>query len=120
VNLEKGRAVFGVEITEPADNVKVVVRDANNRAVHTVDLGPQDVGTNPLIWDGVDDGGVKVADGKFTLDIVATRGGKTLDTSAASGLSFGQVDSVSSGAQGVKLNVQNLGALDLSSVRQIL
>jgi flagellar basal-body rod modification protein FlgD len=120
VNLEKGRAAFGVEITEPADNVKVVVRDANNRAVHTVDLGSQDVGTNPLVWDGLDDSGVKVNDGKYTLDIVATRGGKTLDTSAASGLSFGLVNSVSSGAQGVKLNVQNLGALDLSTVRQIL
>ncbi len=120
VNLNEGRAVFGVELSEPADNVKVVIRDAGNRAVHTQELGPQEVGSKPLAWDGLDDQGKKVADGKFKFEVVATRGGKVLDDKVASGLSFGQVNSVSSGAQGVKLNVQEMGAVELSLVRQIL
>lgn len=118
VDLTSSKAIFGVELTEPADNVKVVIRDANKRALHTVDLGSKDIGATPLAWDGKDDSGNQVADGKYTIDVVATRGGK--DVPGVSALSFGEVGSVSSSAQGVKLNVVGMGAVDLSTVRQIL
>ena len=118
VDLTGGKAIFGVEMTEPADNVKVIIRDAGKRALHTVDLGPKDSGTTPLAWDGKDNTGNQVADGKYTLEVVATRGGK--DVSGASTLSFGEVGSVSSSAQGVKLNVIGQGSIDLATVRQIL
>ncbi len=118
VDLTSSKAIFGVELTEPVDNVKVVIRDANQRALHTVNLGSKDIGTTPLAWDGKDDSGNQVADGKYTIDVIATRGGK--EVSGASALSFGEVGSVSSSAQGVKLNVVGMGAVDLSTVRQIL
>ncbi|MEN9864502.1 MAG: flagellar hook assembly protein FlgD [Pseudomonadota bacterium] len=118
VTLANSQAVLGVEMTEPADNVKVVIRDAGKRVLHTVDLGPQDIGTQPLAWDGKDDAGNKVADGKYTMEVVAVRGGVAV--AGANPLAFGQVGSVSTGAQGVKINVQGLGALDFASVKQVL
>lgn len=118
VTLANSQAVMGVELTEPADNVKVVIRDAGERILHTVDLGPQEIGTQPLAWDGKDDTGTKVADGKYKVEVVATRGGKAV--AGANPLAFGQVGSVSTGAQGVKINVQGLGALDFASVKQVL
>jgi flagellar basal-body rod modification protein FlgD len=118
VDLTGSKAVLGVELTSPADEVKLVIRDGSKRAVHTVNLGPKEIGVTPLAWDGMDDSGKQVADGHFTAEVVATRGGKPIE--GASTLSFGQVGSVSSSNNGVKLNVPGQGAIDLSAVRQIL
>lgn len=118
VTLAKSQAVLGVELTEPADNVKVVIRDAGNRVLHTADLGAQEIGTQPLAWDGLDDKGVKVADGKYKVEVVATRGGVAV--AGAHPLAFGQVSSVSTGAQGVKLNLQGAASINFSDVKQIL
>lgn len=118
MELDKGKALFGVEITEPADNVKVTVLDASKNVVRMIDLGPQDIGTLPLGWDGMSDKGVAAKDGHYTLEVTATRGGKKIG--GATPLSFATVSSVSTGAQGVKLNTANLGALELTDVRQFL
>ncbi len=118
VTLANGRAALGVEMTEPADNVKVVIRDAGNRILHTADLGAQEIGTLPLAWDGLDDKGVKVPDGKYKVEVVATRGGTAV--AGAHPLAYGQVSSVSTGAQGVKLNLQGATSVNFSEVKQIL
>jgi flagellar basal-body rod modification protein FlgD len=118
VTLANSQAVLGVELTEPADSVKVLIRDGGNRILHTADLGPQEVGVQPLSWDGLDDNGVKVPDGKYKIEVVAMRGGVAV--AGANPLSFGQVSSVSTGAQGVKLNLQGAGSIDFSTVKQIL
>jgi flagellar basal-body rod modification protein FlgD len=118
VNLAHGESVFGVDVSEAADNVQVTVRDAGGKAVHTIDLGPQEAGSLPLAWDGKNDQGVQVADGRYTIDVVSTRGGK--EVQAASALTFGVVSSVSSGSQGVKLNIPGAGAVNFADVRQIL
>jgi flagellar basal-body rod modification protein FlgD len=118
LTLSSGAAVFGVELTEPADDVTVTIKDGSGNAVHKVDLGPRDIGTSPLSWDGVGDSGAKLPDGNYRLEVSATRGGKAV--SGVSSLQFGQVGSVSSSNNAVKLNVPGLGALDLSTVRQFL
>lgn len=118
VKLAEGKAIFGVDITEPADNVKVTVYDSAKNPVHTVDLGAQDIGMMPLTWDGMSDTGTQLSDGNYTVQVEATRGGKKLE--GAQTLSFGVVGSVSTNAQGVKLNLNGMGSVDFSSVRQIL
>jgi flagellar basal-body rod modification protein FlgD len=115
--LADGKALLGVDITEAADAVKLTIRDASGKTVHSMDLGPQEIGTIPLGWDGQTDSGTAAANGKYTFTVEATRGGvKT----AAEALSFGQVQSVSTNAQGVKLNVPDIGAVDIASVRQFM
>ncbi|HJW55279.1 MAG TPA: flagellar hook assembly protein FlgD [Burkholderiaceae bacterium] len=117
ITLAEGKALLGLELAEPADNVKVAIRDAAGKVVHTMDLGSREVGAWPLAWDGKTDAGVAAADGQYTFDITATRGGQKISATA---LAFGEVGSVSAGTQGVKLNVTNVGAVNLADVRQIL
>jgi flagellar basal-body rod modification protein FlgD len=117
VNLADGKALFGIDLTEPADKVKVTIRDASGKAVHEIDLGAQEVGMLPLAWDGATDSGTPAADGKYSFEVTATRAGQK---SAATALMFGQVASVSTGAQGVKLSLPNIGEVNFSDVRQIL
>ncbi len=115
--LAEGKSLLGVDITEAADQVNVTIRDGAGKAVRTMDLGRQDIGTVPLSWDGKTDRGAAAVDGNYTFEVAATRGGvKT----AAETLSFGQVASVSSNAQGVKLNVPNVGGVDVGAVRQFM
>lgn len=119
VTLEKGKAMMGVELTEPADNVRVTVFNAAGKAVHQVDLGPKDVGIAALDWDGVSDSGANSPDGHYTFKVEATRGNAKV--AGVSTLSFGEVGSVSTSAKdGVKLNVMNVGPVTLADVRQII
>lgn len=115
--LSNGAAALGVELSEPADQVTVTIRDSVGNAIRKIDLGAQDSGTVPLAWDGKTDAGAAAADGKYSFEVSAMLGGRK---SAANTLAFGEVSSVSTGAQGVKLNVHGVGAMNLSDVRQIL
>ena len=120
MHLSGGKALFGVELSEPADKVKITVRDAAGKSVHEIDLGARDAGTVPLQWDGVNDKGVASAAGKYSFEVEATRGGQKV--SGVTRLAFGDVVSVSTGPQGVKLNVPGVGngSVNLSDIRQIL
>lgn len=118
IALQESKAIFGVELSESVDNVKLEVRNAAGKLVHTMDMGAQSAGTLPLAWDGKTDAGTTAADGAYKFDVVAMRGGEKI--SVATPLSFGEVVSVATNAQGVKLHVAGFGPVDLSAVRQIL
>jgi flagellar basal-body rod modification protein FlgD len=117
VQLAKGSALMGLELKEPADNVKIKIFDASGREVRTLDLGSQDVGTIPVTWDGKAADGTVAVDGEYQFEITATRGDQKI---AADALQFGMVATVETGAQGVKLNVPGMGAVNFADVRQIL
>ncbi|GAC1410978.1 MAG: flagellar hook assembly protein FlgD [Burkholderiaceae bacterium] len=117
VTLAGGKALLGVDITEAADDVKLTIRDSSGKPVHTMNLGSQQASTLPLEWDGRTDAGATASAGAYTFEVAATRGGTK---SAATALAYGQVQSVSTSGQGVKLNVPNIGAIDLSAVKQFL
>ncbi len=117
IALAEGKSVFGIDLTEAADSVKVTVKDAAGKAIQTINLGSHEIGTLPLAWDGKTDTGAQAADGKYTFSVEAIRGEAK---SAATALSFGQISSVSTNAAGVKINVPNVGAVDIAQVRQFL
>jgi flagellar basal-body rod modification protein FlgD len=117
VDLVKGAGLMGVEFTAPVDKAQVTIRDAAGKEVRTLNLGPQEIGSVPLTWDGKTENGTAVADGHYTFEVTATRGSETV---AATALQFGLVDTVSTSAKGVKLNVGGLGAVDFANIRQIL
>jgi len=98
--------------------VRVSINDASGATVRTMDLGAKDAGTLPLTWDGMTDSGAAAADGQYTFDVTATRAGQKITDAAP--LAFGSVASVSTSAQGVKLNVPGIGAVSLTDIRQIL
>ncbi len=117
VVLADGKGMLGVELAEPADKVQVTIRDAAGKLVHAIDMGSMKAGMQQLQWDGATDSGGVAASGQYTFEVTATRAGEKVD---ATKLAFGIVDSVSMGAQGVKLNIPSLGAVNFTDVRQIL
>ena len=118
VNLADGKAALGVELTEPVDKLQVTIRDSAGKAIRTMNVDAKDTGVYPMTWDGKTDAGATADNGKYTFEISATRGGEKV--SSAKTLAFGEVGSVSTGAQGVKLNVLGVGAATMADVRQIL
>jgi flagellar basal-body rod modification protein FlgD len=92
-----------------------------------MDLGAQKAGVIPLAWDGVPDADkvdssgkpVTVADGSYTFQVVATRGGdKATD---AKPLAFDSVASVTTNSlDGVKLNLPSKGGVTLADIKQVL
>ncbi|MGZ3236344.1 MAG: flagellar hook assembly protein FlgD [Burkholderiaceae bacterium] len=117
IDLSSGVGLLGVELTGPADSVKVNIRDGAGNVIHSIDLGAQEAGSLPLQWDGLTDSGATAPDGKYTFDVSAVLAGSA---TTANALSFGQVSSVSTSSQGVKLNVPNVGSVNLADIRQIL
>lgn len=117
VALVDGKGVLGIELAEPADNVLVTIRDAVGQLVHKIDMGSMKVGTQQLQWDGATDNGGAAANGQYIFEVAAMRGGEKVDVTK---LAFGKVDSVSTGAQGMKLNIPSLGAVNFTDIRQIL
>lgn len=122
--LSGGKAIMGVDLGTAADSVVLTIRNSAGNVVQTIDLGAQPAGTLPLGWDGkVDDlNGTGVAgtvkDGQYSFSVEAkTAGAKLTDATA---LTFGTVASVSTNAQGVKLNVPAIGSITMSDVKQIL
>jgi flagellar basal-body rod modification protein FlgD len=128
IGLAGGKAIMGVELATPADHVKVIISDpVTGKDVQEIELGPQEAGTVPLLWDGVvdptklDSAGKPIAlkDGKYNFRVVADRAGEELKD--AKTLSFDLVASVTTSVKdGVKLNLPSAGVVTMADVRQIL
>ncbi len=118
MNLSGGKALFGLDLASPADQVQVTVRDKAGSTVRRMDLGAQNSGTLPLQWDGKDEDGKAVADGQYTFEVAATRTGQKVTD--VTNLSVGEVASVSTSSKGVTLNVPYIGSVNLADIRQIL
>lgn len=117
MQLVEGKTVFGLELQEPASDVLVSIRNADGDLVHSFNLGAMDAGVNPLTWDGKMSNGATAPDGQYTFEVAASHNGQSV---SASTLAFGVVASVSTSAQGVKLNLPGIGAAGMSDVREIL
>jgi flagellar basal-body rod modification protein FlgD len=117
IPLQGGLAVGGVELAAAADAVTVSIRDAAGQLLHKVNLGAQEAGLLSFQWDGATDSGTNAAAGNYSFAVEATSGGKKVGTTA---LAVGQVNSVTTGKNGVTLNVNELGAIALADVRQVM
>jgi flagellar basal-body rod modification protein FlgD len=127
VTLSGSKAILGVELGSDVDNLKVVISDKSGKEVQTMDLGAQKAGVIPLAWDGIPDPTkldangkpVTLADGNYTFQIVATKGGDKV--SDAKTLAFDSVASVTTNStDGVKLNLPGKGVIKLADIKQVL
>jgi flagellar basal-body rod modification protein FlgD len=116
INLTQSAASFGVELTQPADDVVVSILDAAGNAVRTQKLGPQPTGSGAFAWNGLDDLGNAMPDGNYTLSVSAKQGGKEIGVDT---LSYARVASVAQSGQNIELELAGLGAVNLSDVRRI-
>ncbi|CAH0300344.1 Basal-body rod modification protein FlgD [Massilia sp. Bi118] len=127
VTLSGSKAILGAELASDVDSLKVVISDKNGKEVQTMDLGAQKAGVIPLAWDGVPDADnldsngkpVTLADGNYTFQIVATKGGEKVTDAKA--LAFDSVASVTTNStDGVKLNLPSKGGVTLADIKQVL
>ncbi|MCA3130566.1 MAG: flagellar hook assembly protein FlgD [Betaproteobacteria bacterium] len=116
IQLSDGEAVGGFELAGPADKVVVTILDSGGHSVESLDLGRKTSGLSTFAWDGRP-GEAQLADGTYSFKVEALRDNGT--KVAVTTLGYGRVQSVSLD-NGVILNTPTLGALALSSVRQIL
>ncbi len=116
--MAKGAANAAVELSQPADQVTVTIKDAKGNVVRTLQLGEQKAaGIADFQWDGKDDSGATLADGAYTFSASAVLSGTK---STPTTLSYGMVNSVSLNAGVAQLNVGNLGDVALDAIRRIL
>lgn len=118
IELAQGKATAAVELPQAVDQLSITIRNAAGAAVHTANLGPQASGLVKFQWDGVDDKGDTAAAGQYTYSVEASAAGKRV--ADVTPLAYGRVNSVTLGAQGAQLNVDGLGAVNLSQVKQIV
>ena len=116
LTLAGGNALFGVELPEPADKLTVTIRDASGLVVHQAELGPRGAGVHGLRWDGVTDAGVTAAEGRYTFEVKAVRGGESVP---ANSLEFGRVDAIARSADKVTLVLGGGRSAALSDVKQV-
>lgn len=110
-------APFAVDMSAAADSVKVDVTNAAGDTVRSYDLGALPPGVKTLSWDGKTDGGVPVADGIYTVNVVSTAAGAKV---ASTALTYAAVSSVAQGSSGVSLDLGGGRKASLGDVRQIL
>jgi flagellar basal-body rod modification protein FlgD len=128
VTLSKSQGILGVELGSDAAAVQVNITDKTGKVVQTMDLGAQKAGILPLAWDGVPDATnvgsdgkpVTLADGDYSISVVARNSaGEALKD--AKTLSFDSVVSVTTNStDGVKLNLPVKGSVSLADIKQVL
>jgi len=110
------QGVLAANLSGAADSVVLTIRDSSGVAVYTENLGAKSAGMMTYSWDGKTSGGDTAKAGIYSFEVAATSAGEAVK---ATTLSFGEVLSVSTGASGIELNVENIGAVSTADVVQI-
>ncbi len=117
MELSNGKAIAGLDLSQGAESVKVLIQDGANNLVRTLQMGAQKPGVVPVAWDGLDDAGKAAATGAYKITAEAMSGGKATPVNT---LSFGTVSGVAPGSGGTKLDVGKLGMFNMSEVKQVM
>lgn len=116
ISLDGDGAIAGIELAQPVDQLTVTIFDSSGIAIRKIDRDAQPAGISTIAWDGMTDSGAKAANGDYTFAVSAKQGGNDIKVNT---LSFGQVNSVSHGEQGTLLDMDELGLVSLSNVKQV-
>jgi flagellar basal-body rod modification protein FlgD len=117
LSLSGGQALGGVELTKPADSLKITIKDSAGKTVDTIDMGKQGAGVVPFVWDGKLTDGTTAPDGDYTFSVSASQAGSTVTANA---LAYGVVNSITPTTSGVTLGAGALGDVSINGVKKIL
>lgn len=117
--LASGGTVRGtISLPESTANMQLNIYNASNQLVLQKDLGSHEAGDIPFGWDGTGSDGTALPAGVYRFDVQA-KDGKT--STALTTYLGANVNSVTMGAnQQVTLNVNGVGEVALSAVKNIL
>ena len=116
----EGERFFGaVELEQTAANLKFEILSPSGEIVKTIGVGNHPPGVVNFAWDGTNNKGEMMPEGKYNFRAVANIGSETqsLDTHT-----IALVESVTLGRNGeqMKLNIAGLGERTMDAVREIL
>ncbi|MBI5330005.1 MAG: flagellar hook assembly protein FlgD [Betaproteobacteria bacterium] len=114
VSLAEGEAFGGVDLATAADRVTVTFYNANGEKVSTRDLGKLSAGYSDFLWEGADDLGNALPDGKYSYSVTAANNGKTVE---ATRYALTAVASVVTGAAGMQLQMADGSNRGLSQIQ---
>jgi flagellar basal-body rod modification protein FlgD len=116
LGLQDGKATGAFELKQDADRVFVTISDASGALIRTLDLGKANAGMSAFEWDGKTDAGTIARSGTYTFQVTAARGNGTISVDP---MMAGRVDGVSL-TNGVRLNLQGGGDINMADVKRIL
>lgn len=106
-----------VSLPQTGQDVAVRIKNEVGEVVHTIDMGQMSQGQHGFEWDGTLPDGSKAPKGDYVIEASGRIGS---EHEALPALSYASVESVSmGGAQGVVLNLESIGRVDLRDVIQI-
>ena len=110
---------LAVELPAPASNVQIEITDSLGQLVRQFTIGAQDEGIADFVWDGLDNNGNRALEGRFSLRANAVLGGVP---EAVPTFVQAPVESVTLPRDGQPpvLNLTDLGAIELSSIKRVL
>ncbi|PHM40318.1 basal-body rod modification protein FlgD [Xenorhabdus mauleonii] len=108
---------FGFELTRPADDVKITIKDKSGAVVRELDIGKFEAGVQSFVWDGKDADGKDVENGAYSFTVSASYQNQALVTLP---LNYAVVNGVTRGEDGTKLDLGLAGTVTMDKVRQIL
>ncbi|SAI71263.1 basal-body rod modification protein FlgD [Bordetella ansorpii] len=108
---------LGIDLQSDADTVTVKVLDKDGNVVRTMTLRDQKTGVIDVAWDGKNDGGQDVADGKYTFNVAATDADGNKVTAEA--LQYGLVSGVAYGTNGLRLQLGMGNQASMLDIRKI-
>lgn len=117
LTLSSGQAGAGVKLDGAADSVLITIKDANGKVVQSQELGARAAGNFSFAWDGKNDAGEQLADGKYSFTVTAKQGGEAVTATA---LQIGTVSAVTRSTNGFVLDLGAQGNVKFADVQQIL
>ena len=81
-----------------------------------MDLESKPEGVSAIPWDGKTDSGAIAADGEYTFAATAVQDGENIKIKT---LSLGLVNSVTLNEKGALLDIEKIGAVNISDVKQV-
>ena len=115
--LADSKAFAGIALTGNADSVVVTIKDASGKVVQTNELGEQQAGMFYFAWDGKNENGDVMPDGKYTFSVKALADGKEIEATTGQ---IGTVSAVTRTNNGFLLDLGDMGNVAFKDIQQIL
>ncbi len=113
-----GELTGAVSVPGSVEQIKISIYNASGERVRELQLGSREIGQAAFAWDGADERGRRVPEGRYKLSAEAHSNGKTTGLDILVGARVNSV-TLGRGGESPTLSLDGLGEHKLSAVRHI-